>query len=131
MWPSKLTVPVVGWVRPATWRARVDLPAPDGPMTAVSVPGRAVNEMFSSNVLLPSIVQVSPRTSSPPVPAAAAVSARRASVTPSNTRSTLPMVTTSPGLSRAASTRLPLTKVPLMDRLSASLVPPGVGIKVA
>ena len=58
--PSKDTWPVLGWVYPATSRANVDLPAPEGPMTAVSVPGRAVNEMLSSSVLLPSMVQVTP-----------------------------------------------------------------------
>ena len=36
-------------------------------MTAVSVPGRAVSEMLSSSVLLPSMVHVTPCTSRPPV----------------------------------------------------------------
>ena len=100
-------------------------------MTAVRLPGRAVNEMSSSSVLVPSIVQVTPRTSRPPVPVSAAVSVRRTSVPPEKTRSTLPMVTTSPSLSRALSTRVPLTKVPLMERWSEISVPPGVGISVA
>ncbi len=109
----------------------MDLPAPDGPITAVSVPGRAENEMFSSSVLLCSMVQVTPRTSSPPVAVAASVSVRRTKVPPAKTRSTLPMVTTSPSFSSAVSTRVPLTKVPLMLRLSAISIPPGVGIRVA
>ena len=41
------------------------------------------------------------------------------------------MVTTSPSSSRAASTRVPLTKVPLILRLSTISMPPGVGIRVA
>ena len=99
-------------------------------MIAVRVPGRATSEMLFSRVLLFSIVQVTERTSSPPVPVAA-VSVRRTRLPSENTRSTLPMVTTSPSLSSAVVTRSPLTNVPLMDRLSAISVPPGVGIKVA
>ena len=99
-------------------------------MMAVKVPGRAVIEMLSSSVLLFSIVQVTPRTSSPPVPAAA-VCARRIRVPSAKTRSMLPIVTTSPWLSTAVSTRVPLTKVPLIDRLSAICVPSGPGIRVA
>ncbi|CAG7187265.1 hypothetical protein PICSAR235_02954 [Mycobacterium avium subsp. paratuberculosis] len=129
--PSNATVPVVGWVYPATSRANVDLPAPDGPMIAVRVPGSAVSEMLSSSVLLLSIVHVTPRTSRPPVRVAAAVWSRRARVPPWKTRSMLPMVTTSPSRSTAESTRTPLTKVPLMLRLSWISVPAGVGIRVA
>ena len=44
---------------------------PDGPIIAVKVPGRAVSEMLSSSVLLPSIVHVTARTSRPPVAVAA------------------------------------------------------------
>ena len=95
------------------------------------MPGRAVSEMLSSSVLWFSIVQVTARTSSPPVAVAASVSVRRTSVPRVNSRSTLPIVTTSPSSSSAVSTRLPLTKVPLMLRLSAISVPPGVGIRVA
>ena len=62
---------------------------------------------------------------------AAAVSLRRASVPPAKTRSMLPMVTTSPSCSIADSTRVPLTNVPLMLRLSRISVPLGVGIRVA
>ena len=87
--------------------------------------------MLSSSVLLFSMVHVTPRTSSPPVPVAAAVSLRRNRVPPLNTKSTLPIVTTSPSLSIAVFTRSPLTKVPLMLRLSAISIPPGVGINVA
>jgi len=122
-------VPVVGWVYPATRRANVDLPAPDGPITAVRVPGRAVNEMFSSSVLLPSMVHVTPCTSSPPVRVAASV--RRARVPSLKIRSTLPMVTTSPSRSAAASTRAPLTKVPLLLRVSRISVQPVCGTSVA
>ena len=107
---------------PATSRAKVDLPAPDGPMTAVNIPGRAISEMSSSSFRL-SIVQATPRTSRPPVPVAAAVSWRRANVPPAKMRSTLPIVTTSPSRSSACSTRVPLTKVPLMLRLSTISVP--------
>ena len=131
LWPSNVTVPVVGWVYPATNRANVDLPAPDGPMTAVNVPGRAEIEMLSSSVLLPSMVQVTPCTSRPPVRVAASVSLRRARVPPLNTRSMLPIVTVSPSCRTADSTRAPLTKVPLMLRLSRISVPSGPGISVA
>ncbi len=131
LWPSNVTVPDVGWVYPATSRANVDLPAPDGPITAVRVPGRAVSEMLSSSVLLFSMVQVTPCASSPPVRVAASVSVRRSRVPPANTRSTLPMVTTSPSRSSADSTRAPLTNVPLMLRLSWISVPAAVGTNVA
>nr|VTP04369.1 hypothetical protein BIN_B_04426 [Mycobacterium kansasii] len=100
-------------------------------MTAVSIPGRAVSEMLSSNVLLFSIVHVTPRTSKPPVRVSSNVSSRRASAPPAKTRSMLPIVTTSPSCSSADSTRTPLTKVPLMLRLSRISVPPGVGTRVA
>ena len=40
--------------------AKVDLPAPDGPITAVSVPGRAEIETLSSSFLSPSTVKVMP-----------------------------------------------------------------------
>jgi hypothetical protein len=43
----------------------------------------------------------------------------------------LPIVTTSPSRSTAESTRTPLTKVPLMLRLSWISVPVGAGTKVA
>ncbi len=69
-------------------------------MTAVSVPGRALSEMLSSSVLLPSMVHVMPCTSRPPVRVSASVSVRRTRVPPLNTRSMLPMVTTSPSLQR-------------------------------
>ncbi|CKP69444.1 Uncharacterised protein [Mycobacterium tuberculosis] len=100
-------------------------------MTAVSIPGRAVNEMPSSSVLSPSMVQVTPRTSRPPTRVSSRFSSRRARVPSAKTRSMLPMVTTSPSCSSAASTRAPLTKVPLMLRLSRISVPPGVGTRVA
>ena len=100
-------------------------------MIAVSVPGRAEIEMFSSSVLLPSMVQVTPCTSRPPVAVSAAVSVRRTRVPSRKTRSTLPMVTVSPSVSIAESTREPLTKVPLMLRLSRISVPDGPGINVA
>jgi hypothetical protein len=54
LWPSKVTVPALGRVYPAISRDSVVLPAPDPPMIAVSVPGRAVREMLSSSSL-PSI----------------------------------------------------------------------------
>ncbi len=100
-------------------------------MTAVNVPGRAATEMLSSSVLLPSIVHVIECTSRPPVWVAAAVSVRRASVPPVNTRSMLPIVTVSPSRSIAESTRAPLTNVPLMLRLSRISVPPATGSRVA
>ncbi len=131
LWPSNVTVPSVGWVYPATNRANVDLPAPEGPMMAVSVPGCAANEMSSSSVLLFSIVHVTPCTSRPPVRVAAVLSLRRASVPSPNMRSMLPIVTMSPSFSTAVSTRVPLTKVPLMLRLSRISVPWGVGTRVA
>ena len=55
-WPSKVTVPELGRVYPAINRDSVVLPAPDPPMIAVSVPGRAVSEMLSSSSL-PSILK--------------------------------------------------------------------------
>ena len=51
LWPSKVTAPEVGVVYPAISRDSVDLPAPDPPMMAVSVPGLAVSETFSSRFL--------------------------------------------------------------------------------
>ena len=56
-----------------------------------------------------------------PVPAAA--STRRANVPSEKTRSMLPIVMMSPSFSTAVSTRAPLTKVPLMLRLSRISVP--------
>ncbi|EUA39575.1 ABC-type multidrug transport system, ATPase component domain protein [Mycobacterium avium subsp. avium 2285 (R)] len=50
---------------------------------------------------------------------------------PVNTRSTLPMVTTSPSDSAAAPTRTPLTKVPLLLLASRISAPVGVGVKKA
>ena len=41
--------------------ASVDLPAPDGPITAVSVPGRAENDTLFSSVRACSIVRLMPR----------------------------------------------------------------------
>jgi hypothetical protein len=87
--------------------------------------------MLSSSVLLPSMVHVTPCTSRPPVRVAASVSVRRTSVPPRNTKSTLPIVTVSPSCSTAESTRAPLTKVPLMLRLSRSSAPSGLGTSVA
>src|SRR6478752_4984790 len=87
-------------------------------MIAVRVPGRASIEMLSRSVLLPSMVHVRPRTSRPPVRVAASVSDRRVRPPSAKTRSTLPIVTTSPLCRVAASTRWPLTNVPLMLRLS-------------
>ena len=56
LWPSKVTEPALGRVYPAISRDSVVLPAPDPPMIAVSVPGRAVSEMLSSSSL-PSILK--------------------------------------------------------------------------
>jgi hypothetical protein len=54
LWPSNVTVPALGRVYPAISRDSVVLPAPEPPMIAVSVPGRAVSEIPSSSSL-PSI----------------------------------------------------------------------------
>ena len=113
---------------PAISRDSVVLPAPDPPMMAVSVPGRAVIVMFSSSALSPTLNPTS-RTSRPPVRVAA--SARRTRLPPVNTRSTLPIVTTSPSVSRADPTRIPLTNVPLMLFASRISVPSGVGTRYA
>ena len=37
-WPAISTCPSVGWSSPARMCIRVDLPEPDGPITAVSLP---------------------------------------------------------------------------------------------
>ena len=74
------------------------------------------------------MVKSTSRTSRPPVRVAASL--RRTSVPPVNTRSTLPMVTTSPSCSIADSTRMPLTNVPLMLSVSRISAPTGVGTKV-
>ena len=37
-WPATVTSPAVGWSRPARMCMSVDLPEPDGPMTAVRRP---------------------------------------------------------------------------------------------
>ena len=105
-------------------------PAPDPPITAVSVPGRAVSEMSVSSCLPLSTTYWTPRTSRPPVRVAASVSLRRTSRPPLTTRSTLPMVTTSPSAKIADPTRVPLTNVPLtlVSRIS---VPSGVRVNVA
>ena len=103
-------------------------------MTAVSVPGRADIEMLSRSVLFPSMVQVTPCTSRPPTAMSAAVWVRRTSVPSRKARSTLPMVTVSPSASIAVSTRAPLTKVPLMlrlSRISAVPEPSAAGMRVA
>ena len=48
--PSNDTAPLVGRAARRSPSTSVDLPEPDGPITAVSVPGRAVNEIRSSSV---------------------------------------------------------------------------------
>ena len=115
-------------VYPATSRDSVDLPAPDPPMMAVSVPGRAVIEMFCSS-RFPSMLNSTWCTSKPPARVAASV--RRTRLPPVNSRSTLPMVTTSPSLKTADPTRIPLTKVPLMLCASRISVPTAAGVKYA
>ena len=69
--PANVTEPELGVVYPAISRARVLFPAPDPPMTAVSVPGRAVSEMLSSSCLPLSTTYLTSRTSRPPVRVAA------------------------------------------------------------
>ena len=105
-------------------------PAPDPPITAVSVPGRAVSEISLSSCLPFSTTYWTLRTSRPPVRVAASVSLRRTSRPLLTTRSMLPTVTTSPSLRIADPTRVPLTNVPLtlVSRIS---VPSGVRISVA
>ncbi len=129
LWPSKVTVPELGLVYPAISRDSVVLPAPDPPMMAVSVPGRVVSEMWSSSCFPPSTVKQTDLTSRPPLRVAAPV--RRIRVPPVNTRSTLPMVTTSPSLKTAEPTRTPLTKVPLTLCASRISVPNGVRVRNA
>ncbi|RFZ62937.1 hypothetical protein DL240490_02854 [Mycobacterium marinum] len=109
-------------------RDRVVLPAPEPPITAVKVPGRAVNEMFSSSPL-PLMLKLTALTSSPPARVATWV--WRARVPPVNARSTLPMVTMSPSLRIADPTRIPFTKVPLMLCASRISVPIRVGVENA
>ena len=98
-------------------------------MIAVSVPGRAVSEMWSSSCLPPSTVKQTEFTSRPPVRVAASV--RRTRVPWVNTRSTFPMVTTSPSVSTADPTRTPLTNVPLTLWASRISVPSRVWVKNA
>ena len=124
LWPSNVTDPELGLVYPAISRDSVVLPAPDPPMMAVSVPGRAVSEMWSSSCFPRSTVKQTELTSRPPVRVAASV--RRTRSPWLNTRSTLPMVTTSPSLSTADPTLTPLTKVPLTLWASRISVPSGV-----
>ena len=50
-------------------RPRVDLPAPEGPITAVNVPGRAANDTRCSRTVSSSATRVTSRTSRPPVAA--------------------------------------------------------------
>lgn len=92
------------------------------------VPGRAVIEICCSRCL-PLIAKPTSRTSSPPV--LVATSWRRASRPAVNTRSTLPIVTTSPSVSRACAIRTPLTNVPLMLFASRISMPAGVGSRNA
>ena len=114
---------------PAISRARVLFPAPDPPITAVSVPGRAISEMLSSSCLPLSTTYLT----SPHLQAAGARGGtwlRWTRVPSRKTRSTLPMVTTSSSVKIADPTRVPLTNVPLM-LVSRISVPSGVGISVA
>ena len=100
-------------------------------MMAVSVPGLAISEMSSRSCLpcLPlSTVYLTPCTSRPPVRVSASLRGSRVLLL--NTRSTLPMVTTSPSVRIADPTRMPLTNVPLMLRSRIS-VPSGVNVSVA
>ena len=89
----------------------MDLPEPDGPITAVSVPGRALNEILSSRMASPSTARLTSRTSRPPVVVAGWV--RRTRAPSVKTKSTLPIVTTSFSPSAFAVTFAPLTNVPL------------------
>src|SRR5271163_2160552 len=95
---------------------------------AVSVPGLAISEMSSSSCLPLSTTYLTPRTSRPPLRVAASLRGSRVLLL--NTRSTLPMVTTSPSLKIADPTRVPLTNVPLTLRSRIS-VPSGVNASVA
>jgi hypothetical protein len=97
-------------------------------MIAVRVPGLAVSDTRSSRFFSP-MLKLTSRTSRPPV--RAATSWRRTRMPPVKTRSTLPIVTTSPSASTAEPTRIPLTKVPLMLWASRISVPTGVAIKNA
>ncbi|SHX19605.1 Uncharacterised protein [Mycobacteroides abscessus subsp. abscessus] len=120
-----MTCPDVGLVTPPSSLINVDLPAPEGPITAVRVPGRASNETLVSS-WWPSMARPTWRTSMPPV----ATACRDWTVVPPvNTRSVLPMVMTSPGRRVTASTRWPLTKVPLPEPLSYNWVPVGAGTR--
>ncbi|SHV70068.1 Uncharacterised protein [Mycobacteroides abscessus subsp. abscessus] len=122
--PSKDTLPADGWVLPTISRAKVDLPAPEGPMTAVSEPGPAEKLMSSSSFLPPSTTKSMLCTSRPPTRVAVV---GLTSVPSWTTRSTLPMVTVSPSRSDDCSTWTPLTKVPLMVCRSWISRPPDVG----
>src|SRR5246127_3440738 len=84
--------------------------------------------MLSSNCLPLSTTYSTARTSRPPV--RVSVSLRGTSMPPLTTRSTFPMVTTSPSLRIAEPTRVPLTNGPLLLRSWIS-VPNGVSTNVA
>ena len=72
--PSNFTAPFVGCQTPTSTFNSVDLPEPEGPITAVSVPGRDVRDTRSSSVTSPSsIVRPTSRASRPPVVAAGSV----------------------------------------------------------
>ncbi len=70
LWPSKVTEPEDGVAYPAISRDSVVLPAPDPPISAVSVPGRATSEIRSSR-FFPSMPKLTSRTSRPPARVAA------------------------------------------------------------
>src|ERR1700722_7026164 len=127
--PSNDTVPLVGRAVPAITLESVALPEPDGPITAVSVPGRAEKETRSSSVMPRSSVKLTPRTSRPPVLAAGSV--RRTRLPSAKTKSTLPIVTTSFSRSTAPLTRSPLRNVPLMLLASCIRTPCGFGTNIA
>ena len=122
--PSNVTEPEVGVAYPAISRDSVVFPAPDPPMMAVNVPGRAVSEILSSRVF-PATAKLTPWTSRPPVRVAASPRGNRAP--PVNFRSTLPIVTTSPSARMADPILVPLTNVPFMLWTLRISVPIGVG----
>ena len=54
--PSTVTLPAVGFRKPATALSKVDLPQPDGPMMETNSPGRTTRSVSSTAGMAPSSV---------------------------------------------------------------------------
>ncbi len=88
----------------------VDLPAPDGPITAVRLDGSSWNDTLSSRILPPPTIVVSPSAYS----VNSSLVADATSCDPSQRNVWLPKMTSYPGSSATEPwTRCPLTNVPL------------------